>query len=88
MVSLRTLRRIVFVGSVAMSIAAGLAMQFSGVIVPDVRLASTGELILVLVLIAAPVSTLAAAVLLRGGRAMARRHHCRPSRSRTDGPAR
>lgn len=57
--AIRLVRRFVFIGSAALSVAAGLGVQFTDAMVSDVRHASTAELLLVLVLTAAPVATLA-----------------------------
>ncbi len=57
---LNVCRRVVFLGSAVVSIAAGIVVQFTGVVMVDVRHASTGELLLVLALTSAPVATMAA----------------------------
>ena len=56
---IRLVRRVVFVGSAALSVAAGLAVQFTSAVLVDVRHASTGELLHVLTLTAAPVAAMA-----------------------------
>ena len=67
--ALRWIRRLVFVGAAGLSIAAGLAVQFTDAMWSDVRAASTADLLLVLVLIAAPMATMGASHLVGGRQA-------------------